>query len=154
MCVCWRDLCEYSERMLRVSLFQAAPPKVISICSQKVSWGFQPRQPSLERIFYFPSGFLAGRWEINTPKAEPQHTGNLVKIRTFYQWNWLCYWIYPSYNIIRQFIPHPSPCTDCLERTNGQQWIYLHFTFSWWCSNIWKCQASLGGCICQMPRMF
>lgn len=111
MSVCWRDLRIYSERMLKVSLSQAAKKKKkLIFCSQKVPGGFQPRQPSLERISHFPGGFLAGSGEINTPKAEPQVTERLVKIRIFYQWNWLHYWIYPLYNIIRQFISNiPLP---------------------------------------------
>lgn len=92
-----------------LSLSQAAKKKLI-FCSQKVPGGFWPRQPSLERISHFPGGFLAGSWEINTPKAEPQVTERLVKIHIFYQWNWLHYWIYPLYSIIRQFISNiPFP---------------------------------------------
>lgn len=79
-CVCWRDLCGYSERMLK-SLSPKQPKKKKSsvFCSQKVPGGFEPRQPSLERMLLIPSGLLAGRWEINTPRLSPSTPGISLK---------------------------------------------------------------------------
>lgn len=89
--------------MLKVSLSTKQPKKLI-FCSQKVPGGFQPRQPSLERILSFPGGFLAGRGEINTPRAE-----RLVTICIFYQWNGFYDPVYPLHSITRQFISNIPP---------------------------------------------
>lgn len=120
-------------------------------CSPKVPGGFQPRQPSLERILYFPNGFLAGRWEINTLRLSPSTLRISLKYEFFYHWNRLHYWIYPLYNIIRPFISNiPFPML-----LREDKWVATDLSslyFSWGYSNIWKCQASLRGWICQMLR--
>lgn len=96
-------------------------------CSPKVPGGFQPRQPSLERILYFPSGFLAGRWEINTLRLIP----STLRISLKYEFSIteIDFIIEPMLCTVS--LGHLSPTSlslCCLERTNGWQRIYLHYT--------------------------
>jgi hypothetical protein len=78
--MCWRDLSEYSERMLKASLpSNQKKKKSLVFCSQKVPGGFQPRQPSLERI----SQWVGSRKVKNKcPNAEHYYTVN-IKIHIF-----------------------------------------------------------------------
>lgn len=152
-CVCWRDLCGYSERMLKsLSPKQPKKKKIISILFSEGTWRLWAQATIFGENVTHPQWIASRKVRNKYPKAEPQHTRNLVKIRIFYQCNWLHYWIHPLYNIIRQFISN-IPLPVLLRRTNGQQWIYLPYSFSWWGSDIWRCQASLWECIGQMLWM-
>lgn len=107
---------------------------IISILLSEGTWKLSAQATvfgSLERILDSPSGFLVGRWEINTPKAEPQDTEHLVKIQSFYQWNWLHYWISPLYNIIRPFIsnlPFPVSLREDKRAATDLSSLYLLLT--------------------------
>lgn len=108
VCVCWRDLCEYSKRML--SLSPTSSQKIISILFSEGIWRLSAQATIFGENLTLPQWIPSRKVRNKHPQPKPQYAENLIKICIFYQWNWLHYWIYPSYNIVRQFISNiPLP---------------------------------------------
>ena len=150
-CVCWRDLCEYSKRML--SLSPTSSQKIISILFSEGTWRLSAQAT------IFGENLTLPQW-IPSRKVRNKHPPSLspstlrISLKYAFSINEIGFIIE---SILRTIslgnLSLTSPSLGCLERTNGQQQIYLPYTFSWQCSHIWKRQASLWGCIYQMLWM-
>lgn len=153
--VCAGGTCEYnSERMLKVSLSQAAKKKKNNnnnILFSEGTWRLSAQAT------IFGENLMPPQW-VPSRKVRNQHPPRLshgslslsLKIRISYQWNRLHYWIYPLYSIIRQFISNTPLRALLREDTWAATDLFSLYPLR--CRNIWKCQASLRGCICQMLR--
>lgn len=124
---------------------------IISILFSEGTWRLSAQATIFGENLVLPQWIPSRKVRNKHPQAEPQYTENLIKIWIFYHWNRLHYWIYALYNIIRPFISNiPFPML-----LREDKWVATDlssFYFSGRYSNIWKRQASLWGCICQMLR--